>query len=44
MKTSKGREMSIFETLEDYANWGKLIKHCDSLEELSELEKKKAKR
>jgi len=38
------KEIKILEKHEDYADWEKLIKHCETLEELTELEKEKAKR
>lgn len=44
MKTPNPKDMMVFETLPDYTDWNKLIKHCDSLDELSGLEKEKAKR
>ncbi len=34
----------ILESAEDYTNWGKLIKHCETLDGLTELEREKAKR
>jgi hypothetical protein len=44
MKTANPKDMMVFKTLTDYTDWNKLIEHCDSLDELSGLEKKKAKR
>ncbi len=36
--------MNIFGKPKDYLNWAKLIQHCDVLEELTDIEKEKAKR
>ncbi len=44
MKVPNPKNMMVFKTLTDYTDWNKLISHCDSLDELSRLEKEKAKR
>lgn len=38
------KEIKILEKHEDYMDWEKLINHCETLDELTELEKEKAKR
>lgn len=40
----KTKDIKIFVKPEDYKNWNKLIQHCEVLEELTEVEKEKAKR